>query len=43
MIRITKRKNPHLEDIIKFIRQNSNEFYKIGQGGEGIVFLFQIN
>lgn len=44
MIKITKkRKNPHLEDISQFIRKNSNEFYKIGQGAEGVVFYFKLN
>ena len=45
MIKVTKkkRKNPDSQDTIKFIRENSINFHKIGQGGEGIVFYFKLN
>lgn len=44
MIRITKqRKNPHLEDIKKFIKDNSVDFSKLGSGAESDSYLFLTN
>lgn len=44
MIKITrKKKNPHLEDIEYFIKNNSIDFKFISRGGEGKVFYFKLN
>lgn len=49
MIRVTKtsklskRKNPHLEDIEEFIESNSSDFRYLNKGIEGKTFYFKLN
>lgn len=43
MIKILKRKNPHLEDIKEFVKSNSSEFIYLSTGGEGDVYYFKLN
>lgn len=44
MIRIKKKKrNPHLNDIKNYIKNNSINFHEIGMGSEGRAYYFKLN
>lgn len=43
MIKVIKKKNPHSNDIEKYIKNNSIDFANIGAGSEADVYLFLID